>query len=246
MTIEISEAAGVRSLHFGTPWVQGAVRVARPWALELEYTRDMLLPLLLRPDDWPQRVLMVGLGSGSLAKFLYRHRPHCMLHVVELDPQVIQAAHQHFKLPAADARLQVSAADGFEWVKQDTEFYDLILLDAFDLNARAHRLESAEFYAACQQRLRPEGWIACNLLTLHRSHAATRRALASVFGNGLHLLPPLRGRQCGGTACLCAVASARLQRTAHTRCAVAQANPTQPIAVDFTYGTVLKPVRRPA
>ncbi len=190
MTIEISEAAGVRSLHFGTPWVQGAMRVARPWALELEYTRDMLLPLLLRPDDWPQRVLMVGLGSGSLAKFLYRHRPHCMLHVVELDPQVIQAAHQHFKLPAADARLQVSAADGFEWVKQDTEFYDLILLDAFDLNARAHRLESAEFYAACQQRLRPEGWIACNLLTLHRSHAATRRALASVFGNGLHLLPP--------------------------------------------------------
>ena len=190
MTIEISEAAGVRSLHFGTPWVQGAMRVARPWSLELEYTRDMLLPLLLQEDDWPGRVLMVGLGSGSLAKFLYRHRPDCTLQVVEIDGQVIQAAHQHFRLPAPDLRLQVSQADGYDWMQQHDQQYDLILLDAFDLNARAHRLESAEFYRACQARLAPGGWMACNLLTLHRSHAATRRALGAVFGDRLHLLPP--------------------------------------------------------
>jgi spermidine synthase len=38
-SIEISEERGVRYLHFGSPWVQGAMRIARPWALELEYTR---------------------------------------------------------------------------------------------------------------------------------------------------------------------------------------------------------------
>ncbi len=49
-SIEVSEEAGVRYLHFGSPWVQGAMRIARPWSLELEYTRDMMMALLLRPS----------------------------------------------------------------------------------------------------------------------------------------------------------------------------------------------------
>lgn len=46
--IEISEEAGVRYLHFGTPWIQGAMRIARPWQLELDYTKEMMASLLLR------------------------------------------------------------------------------------------------------------------------------------------------------------------------------------------------------
>ncbi len=190
MTIEISEEGGVRFLHFGTPWVQGAMRIARPWALELQYTRDMLLPLLLEPLPWPARVLMVGLGSASLAKFLWRYWPQASLVAVELDSQVIAAAHHHFRLPPPDHRLQIVQADGYDWMQTDPQHYDLILLDAFDRNARAHRLESTEFYAACRDRLAPGGWITCNLLTLHRSHAATRRALTAVFGQDWRLLPP--------------------------------------------------------
>ena len=49
--ITLSEHDGVRYLHFGTEWVQGAMRVARPFALELEYTREMMLPLLLHGDE---------------------------------------------------------------------------------------------------------------------------------------------------------------------------------------------------
>jgi len=191
MAIEISEHAGVRSLHFGTPWVQGSMRIARPWSLELQYTREMLLPLLLQEEpDWPGRVLMVGLGAGSMLKFLYRHRPACRITAVELDAQVIAAAHQHFRVPAPDARLAIQCADGFDWVAAERGAFDLILLDAFDRNARAHRLESAEFYRSCAERLAPGGWLSCNLLTLHRSHAATRRALQSVFDSGFRLLPP--------------------------------------------------------
>ena len=82
-SIEVSEEAGVRYLHFGSRWVQGAMRLQRPWALELEYTREMLLPLVLRPDpDWPKSVLLIGLGAGSLVKFLYRHRPRAVSRVL--------------------------------------------------------------------------------------------------------------------------------------------------------------------
>lgn len=189
-TIEIGEEAGVRTLHLGTPWIHGAMRIARPWALELEYTRHMLLPLLLQPGEWPLRVLSIGLGSGSLPKFLWRHRPQCLQQVVELEDQVVQAAQHYFRLPANDPRLAITVADGYTWMAEATGTYDLILLDAFDRNARASRLESPEFYAACRARLAPGGFVACNLLTLHRSHAATRRALQAVFGDAHLLLPP--------------------------------------------------------
>ena len=75
-SIEVSEEAGVRYLHFGSRWVQGAMRLQRPWALELEYTRQMMAPLVMRPAAaWPRDVLIVGLGAASQLRFLWRHRP---------------------------------------------------------------------------------------------------------------------------------------------------------------------------
>ena len=116
-SIEISEERGVRYLHFGSHWIQGAMRVGRPWALELEYTRDMMLPLLLRPHSrWPRHVLLIGLGAASLPKFLYRHRPKTVLTVVEIDAAVVHAATQHFKLPADPRRLAIEIADGHDYV----------------------------------------------------------------------------------------------------------------------------------
>ena len=66
-SIEILEEAGVRSLHFGSHWTQGAMRIARPYALELEYTREMMLALLLRKGArWPRHVLQIGqIGRAS-------------------------------------------------------------------------------------------------------------------------------------------------------------------------------------
>src|SRR5687768_6889344 len=99
-TIQISEERGVRYLHFGSRWIQGAMRMSRPYHLELEYTREMMLPLLLRPEPgWPARALLIGLGAGSLAKFVYRFRPQCRVTVVELRQDVVDAAGQFFRLP---------------------------------------------------------------------------------------------------------------------------------------------------
>lgn len=190
MTIEISEESGVRSLHFGTPWIQGSMRIARPWSLELEYTQHMMWPLVhLNQQDMPQSILMIGLGTGSMLKFLYRYRPDCHITAIEINPLVVTAAHQHFKVPFPDYRLDIHIADGVSWIAQDKGLYDLILVDGFDLNARAHKLESEAFYRCCSERLMPHGMLSCNLLTLHRSHAATKRALESVFPQGFRLLP---------------------------------------------------------
>ena len=181
MTVDISEAAGVRYLHFGSEWVQGAMRIARPYALELDYTKEMMLPLLLRPDDWPRRVLLIGLGAASLTKFLWRYRPDAKLTVVEIDPQVEAVARQFFKLPDDPQRIQIHHADGADFIIQTKQKYDLILVDGFDSKARAGRLDTLPFYLNCKARLAKEGLLCINLLARRKSFNHSIQQIKEAF-----------------------------------------------------------------
>jgi len=72
-SIEIREARGVRTLHFGSDWVQGAMRMSRPHDLELAYTREMMAALWLS-SGWPalpRRILQIAFGAGSLTRFIH-------------------------------------------------------------------------------------------------------------------------------------------------------------------------------
>ncbi|MDP1606096.1 MAG: fused MFS/spermidine synthase [Rhodocyclaceae bacterium] len=178
MEIQVSESAGVRYLHFGSNWVQGAMRVARPWALELDYTRAMMTALLLRPAaDWPRSVLLIGLGAASLTKFLHRHRPDAKLTVVEIEPAVVAVARQNFKLPEEDERLRIVIGDGAEFVAASQQSFDLILVDGFDADARTGMLDTLPFYLNCKARLSSSGLMVTNLLSKRRG---VRDALARI------------------------------------------------------------------
>ena len=169
MPIDISEEAGVRYLHFGSTWVQGAMRIARPWNLELEYTREMMAALLLREGArWPRKVLLIGLGAASLTKFLYRNRPLAHLTIVEIEPGVIAAARQFFKLPEDDKRIHLVIGDGAEYVLGTGKNFDLILVDGFNEHAHPGALNTLPFYQACRSRLSDVGVLAVNLLGLSR------------------------------------------------------------------------------
>jgi spermidine synthase len=182
LSIDISEEAGVRYLHFGSDWVQGAMRIARPWSLELDYTREMMTALLLRPEqNWPRKVLQIGLGAASVTKFLYRHRPDCKITVVEIDPAVVPTAYQYFKLPDDQHRIHIEIADGADFVIANKGKYDLILVDGFDSNARAGRLDSLPFYLDCKSRLTRDGIMAVNLLSRSRKFKASVQRLGEAF-----------------------------------------------------------------
>lgn len=180
--IQVSEEDGVRYLHFGSRWVQGAMRIARPWSLELEYTRDMVMPLLLRGDrSWPRTALLIGLGAGSLTKFLYRHRPKTRISVIEWDERVAVVAYRHFKLPHDPSRLTVVIDEGSAFLERTRSTHDLILVDGFDENARAGALETLPFYRLCRSRLSDTGMLAVNLLGRSRGAKATIERIESAF-----------------------------------------------------------------
>jgi spermidine synthase len=181
MSIDVSEKAGVRYLHFGSDWIQGAMRIARPYALELDYTREMMLPLLLRPEDWPRRVLLIGLGAASLTKFLWRYRPAAKLTVVEIDPRVIACARHFFKLPDDPQRIDLQIGDGADFVIQSQRQFDLILVDGFDADAHAGRLDTTAFYLDCKTRLAEDGLLCVNLLSRRKDFGKSVARLADAF-----------------------------------------------------------------
>ena len=160
-TVEVTELRGIRQLQLGTQAIQSAMRISRPWDLELAYTRAMMAFLLFRAG--PSDVLMVGLGGGSLAKFIRKHRPQTRITAVEISPQVVSAARSHFFLPEDDEHFQVLVADGAEYLPTHPASADVILLDGFDAGNQVEGLASLEFYEACRRALRPGGVLVVNL-----------------------------------------------------------------------------------
>jgi spermidine synthase len=189
-SVDISEEAGVRYLHFGSDWIQGAMRIARPWSLELAYTREMMAGLLLRDaPHWPRSALLIGLGAGSLAKFIYRNLPECRSTVVEINPQVEYIARQYFKLPDDPTRLAVIIGDGADYMMAGERHFDYILVDGFDADARAGVLDTLPFYQACRSRLGEHGLLCVNLLGRSKGFAGSVERLQAAFDGRSAVFP---------------------------------------------------------
>ncbi len=183
--ITFSEANGVRYLHFGTEWVQGAMRLSHPYRLELEYQRQMMAPLVFAPR--PRAVLQLGLGAAALTKFCHRYLPDSRVTVVEIDPAVILAARQWFALPPDDARLRVARADGRAYLDRHPESADWLQVDLYDAGAKGPVYDDEPFYAACRGALRDGGVAAFNLFGRGLRHSL--RALDEAFSGRWARLP---------------------------------------------------------
>jgi spermidine synthase len=189
-SVYVTERFGVRSLHIGSDTIQSSMRLARPHDLELAYTRSMMAFLLFHST--PSRVLMVGLGGGSLAKFVYYRMPETASEVLEINPQVVAVARRMFEVPAGDGRFTVRVCDGAEFIGRDGSAYDAILVDGYDGNSQVETLSSRAFYAACRRRLDAGGVLVVNLWGSDRAFDDTLQRIDSTFPAGTVCLPAER------------------------------------------------------
>jgi spermidine synthase len=212
--VDISERSGVRYLHFGSEWIQGAMRLRRPNALELAYTREMMAGLLLRDGldgdggMWPRRVLIIGLGAASILKFIYYNCPWARLDVVEIEPAVVGAAMQFFCLPGTDERLAIHIADGARHVLDNGAHYDYVLVDGYDRYARAGALDTLPFHQAVRARLSEHGLAAYNLFGHSRGYATSIERVMTAFDARAIAFPSCDG----GNVVAFAAAGAPLER----------------------------------
>lgn len=187
--VTFSEEDGVRYLHFGTPWIQGAMRLKKPFAIELEYAQQMMLGLLLL--DQPRHVVQLGLGAAALTKFAWRHLPQAQVTAVELNPEVIAAAHAMFCLPEDDDRLTVLAQDAGAYLERASVpgTIDLLQIDLYDATARGPVLDSVDFYRAARASLRDPGVVTVNLFGDHPSFTRNLKHLQTAFEGRVAVLP---------------------------------------------------------
>jgi spermidine synthase len=181
--VTLSEQDGVRYLHFGTEWVQGAMRIRKPDWPELEYAQQMMAWMLF--IEHPRAIAQLGLGTATLTKFCYRQFPHALVTAVELNPSVVTICESMFKLPPGDERLNVLEMDALDFVNDpaNAEAFDVLQCDLYDATARGPVLDTPEFYQACCACLNPAGIMTVNLFGDHPSFARNIKAMKFAFAH---------------------------------------------------------------
>ncbi len=186
-TIEVIEVDGVRSLYLGSVTIQSSMRVKVPNALELAYSRAMMCFLLFKNDV--KHVLSIGLGGGSVPKFIHAFCPNITQVVVEINLQIIDTAHSHFFVPNNDERLTIIEGDGLLYLNQNPNSADVLMIDAFDSLGIPPDFCSQDFFDSCEMALTIDGIFVINLWGSDKNFDIYLRRIEQSFDGNVLILP---------------------------------------------------------
>jgi predicted membrane-bound spermidine synthase len=162
----------------GWDYTESVANLTDPDDLPLRYAQVMTIATIY--PDAPKKILMLGLGGGSISTYLGRFLPEAAITTVEIDPGVITAAKTYFGLRETE-RMRYRAGDGRVFLNRSKESYDLILLDAYRGGYVPFHLLTREFYTLVKQRLAPGGAAAFNVHDGSKLYASTIKTLGEVF-----------------------------------------------------------------
>ena len=173
----------------GYDYTESVANLADPDDLPVRYTQVMTVGVAYPAEV--KKVLMIGLGGGSISSYLGRYMPEAAIDTVEIDPGVITAAKNYFGM-IETPRVRYHEGDGRVFLNRRKETYDLILVDAFHGGYVPFHLLTKEFYTLVKQRLAPGGAAAFNVHDSTKLYASTLVTLRAVFP-GVHLYPSGEG-----------------------------------------------------
>ena len=174
------------ALLFDAAGVQSCMFIHDPYALALGYTRTMMGFLLFQPN--PQRISIIGLGGGSLAKYCYNYLPDTAITAVEINPEVI-ALRSQFHVPPDDKRFEVICMDGARYVNAPEHHLSVLLVDGFSADGLPPQLCNRAFYVACHRQLADNGVLVANLMSSDAGFRLCVRLIRSVFDDAVILVP---------------------------------------------------------
>ena len=190
-SVDISEKDGVRFLHLGSSTVQSAMRLRDPVELVLSYTRAMMGFLIFVPE--PASVAVIGLGGGSLPKFIRHHMPAARIVVVEKNARVIAAARSHFEVPDDDQLFSVLQGQGEQWIADNPQSCDVLMVDGYDGRRQVSELATEDFYAHARRALARGGVLVVNLWSSDRKFDIYLQRIERVFESVVTIPAARRG-----------------------------------------------------
>jgi len=186
-SVEVSEEKGMRTLHLGGNAIQSAMSLDDPDSLALDYTQAMMAFALFVPS--PRDVMVIGLGGGSLAKFVHRRMAPARVVAVEINPQVAAAARSFFDLPREDERFAVVIGDGAKYVPQHPASADVMLVDGFEDGRVVSELCTQRFYDASFDALRSVGVMVANFIAEEPRFGIYLARIEKAFAGRVLLFP---------------------------------------------------------
>lgn len=159
--LQVVDEDGVRTMYLdGAP--QSAMYVDGRDGYPFEYSKYLHIPMLMQSDV--DRVLFIGGGGFSTPKRYLEEYPNVTVDVVELDPEVIDAAKQYFAVPDSP-RLNIYRGDGRNFLEGSNRTYDVIVLDAYRKDRVPFQLTTVEFMHLASDHLDQDGVLVANLIS---------------------------------------------------------------------------------
>jgi spermidine synthase len=183
--VTVTEQGGVlRRLTFASA-IQSQMSLRDPNGAGLYYADAVHIARLLRPSV--RRVLIIGLGGGTLPKQFTHFYPDTTVDVVDVDPLVVDVARKYFAVRPSE-RLRIHLSDGRLFLRRSDEKWDLIVIDTYTVNRYGDtippHLVTQEFFQEVSRHLSDGG-----ILHFHcafrggRLLPALEKTMASVFGS---------------------------------------------------------------
>lgn len=194
--VRVIERGAIRILQIGR-LQQSSMYLDAPFETDFDYPGYLHLTVAVKPDA--ARVLMIGLGGGTVAKRMWRDYPHMIIDTVELDAHVADLARTSFALPRDD-RLRVHIAEGRAFLESSADTYDIVIVDAFEDERVPAPLLTEEFHRLVLAHLAEDGVLAYNMhgsVTGERSRPF-RRMYRTLRGSFRRVWPFVVGLSRGG------------------------------------------------
>lgn len=196
--VVVFEQHGERCMNFTSIESEGrqsCFQLDDPEKMVFEYTRMMTSALFVQPE--PRSILIIGLGGGTLPTALHRLLPEVTIDTVELDPAVVKVAQRYFGYEIGP-RQRIHVEDGRAFIEQALQKgsrYDMVMLDAFDVNYIPAHLLTVEFLEQVRDVLTPGGMVVANSFAQSRMYERESATYHAVFGDFFNLRAGLEGNR---------------------------------------------------
>ncbi len=159
--VQVREDYLFRWLTFQDGITQSAILKRRPDALLLAYSRAMMAALLFQPQ--PDSALLLGLGGGSIVRFLSGQFPRMPITAVDVSETISQVADEYFGLPPQSPYFKLCHCDAVEFIRDSNLRMGLIFVDLYDPLGISD-INGSRFYSHCRSCLSTHGILVANLL----------------------------------------------------------------------------------
>ena len=188
--IRVVDGVNFRHLKFGNSLKQSSMNKENPHRIQLKCMRDLIK--VFRYVKNPNRILILGLGAGTLASYCLRTFKTTKVDAVEIVPQLEEIGHKYFGLPYSE-NLKVYNQDAYEYVMENKTVYDIIIVDVFDKRGFVSNFVKEKFYKKVSESITETGCMAQNIIIDEKGFSEVSKRLGNCYKSIIEINKPRSG-----------------------------------------------------